>query len=146
MGRNLIRLGFNTDRPGNNSNPTPGRQEAAGSPYREVPYSILAKMTRKPVCLQIAEGLQKLMDIRQVYTSKPSDVSRRTWVPRDDGDMMATLILPPLLQDTVETKVYVGAAVYKMLTVEVPIFLHVRDLKPADEGADNLLIKVLTTC
>ena len=62
MARNLIRLGFNTDRPGNNSNPAQGRQEAAGSPYREVPYNILAKMTRKPVCLQTAEGLQRLMD------------------------------------------------------------------------------------
>ena len=60
--------------------------------------------------------------------------ARITWAPNDEGDMVATLILAPSLQDTVETRVYVGAAVYKLFTVEVPIFLHVMDLKPADEG------------
>ena len=59
MARNLTRLGNNTDRPGNNSNPTRDKQEAAGSPYMEVPRN---KMTRNPVCLQNAEDWEAFKD------------------------------------------------------------------------------------
>jgi len=68
------------------------------------------------------------------YTSDPSEDHRITWVPNDDGDMVATLILAPSLQDSVETRVYTGSAVYREFRVDVPIFLHVMDLRPADEG------------
>ena len=90
--RNLTRLGRNTDRPGNNSNPTRDRQEAAGSPYREVPRNILAKMTRKPVCLQNAEEWDAFKDSFTDYM-KLQEAPEEAWI-----GILMTFLSPELQQ------------------------------------------------